>query len=114
MHQLTVLGLVLVAVTCSALPSSSDGHKRIVVENYFTTRVNNLNPQRNERWTMRYFSVTEFYEAGGPILIWLGGNAPIHEYMIDESSLLYDLARQMNGAIFAFESRFYGQNRATE
>ncbi|KAL9706703.1 hypothetical protein quinque_010221 [Culex quinquefasciatus] len=94
-------------------PASEAPSKRIVVENFFTTRIDHFDPQNTAEWTLRYLAVTDYYQPGGPILIWLGGNAPIQPYMVDESSLIYDMAREMHGAVIAFESRFYGQSWVT-
>lgn len=93
--------------------SSSDRDERIVVENYFTTRLNHFNHQQREDWTLRYLSVTEHYRPGGPILIRLSGNGPVRRDMINESSLITELAREMGGAVYAFETRFYGMSKPT-
>ncbi|XP_053690992.1 thymus-specific serine protease-like [Sabethes cyaneus] len=63
---------------------------------------------------MRYYASSDNYQPGGPILIFLGGLTPISRNLIDETTLIYEMAREWNGALFAFESRFYGQNWVTE
>lgn len=98
----------------TASTDATNPNKRIVIENFFTTRVDHFNWQNTEEWTLRYFGVTDHYLPGGPILIFLGGNQPIRTSMVDESSLIYEMAREMNGAVYAFESRFYGQSWVTE
>lgn len=98
----------------SAAATSAQPNKRLVIENFFTTRVDHFNSQNTAEWTLRYFAVTDYYIPGGPILIFLGGNQPIRTSMVDESSLIYEMAREMNGAVYAFESRFYGQSVVTE
>ncbi|XP_058817545.1 uncharacterized protein LOC131680850 [Topomyia yanbarensis] len=94
--------------------ASADPNKKVVIENFFTTRTDHFNNQNTEEWTLRYLSVTDYYLPGGPILIFLGGNRPIVPEMIDDSTLIYEMGREMNGAVFAFESRFYGSSRVTE
>lgn len=88
--------------------------KRIVIENFFTTRVDHFNAQNTDEWTLRYLTLSDWYMPGGPILIHLGGNQPIQPNMVDESSLIYEMAREMHGIVFAFETRFYGQSWVTE
>lgn len=102
------------APSTAAAATSAQPNKRLVIENFFTTRVDHFNSQNTAEWTLRYFAVTDYYIPGGPILIFLGGNQPIRTSMVDESSLIYDMAREMNGAVYAFESRFYGQSWVTE
>ncbi|KAL9696790.1 hypothetical protein quinque_016369 [Culex quinquefasciatus] len=88
--------------------------KRIVIENFFTTRIDHFNAQNTDEWTLRYLTLSDWYMPGGPILIHLGGNQPIQPNMVDESSLIYEMAREMHGIVFAFETRFYGQSWVTE
>ncbi|XP_053690996.1 thymus-specific serine protease-like [Sabethes cyaneus] len=94
--------------------SDSDSSTRPIVEHFFTTEVDHFNARNTDQWTLRYFAATENYREGGPILIFLGGFRPISPDLIDETTLIYEMAREWNGALFAFESRFYGQSRVTE
>ncbi|XP_001659434.2 putative serine protease K12H4.7 [Aedes aegypti] len=110
----TLMQQVMTKRFSSTKPAVDDPAKRIVIENFFTTRVDHFNSQNTAEWTLRYFAVTDYYMPGGPILIFLGGNQPILTSMVDESTLIYDMAREMNGAVYAFESRFYGQSFVTE
>lgn len=52
----------------------------------------------------------EFYQEGGPIFIYVGG-----EWAISAGSIsgghVYDMAREHNGYLFYTEHRFYGQSR---
>lgn len=86
----------------------------MVIENFFTTRVDHFNAQNTDEWTLQYYSSPDNYQHGGPILIFLGGNLPIRTDMVDDSSLMYELGRELNGAVYAFESRFYGQSWVTK
>ncbi|XP_055545770.1 putative serine protease K12H4.7 [Wyeomyia smithii] len=98
----------------AATSPSSDSTPRQISEHFFTTSVDHFHAQNTEQWTLRYIASTENYLPGGPILIFLGGIRPIVPEMIDETTLIYEMAQQWNGALFAFESRFYGQSRVTE
>ncbi|XP_058452736.1 thymus-specific serine protease-like [Malaya genurostris] len=94
--------------------ASANPDKAVAIENFFTTRVDHFDLQNTDEWTLRYFSVSDYYKPGGPILIFLGGFFPIGPETIGESTLIYELGQEMNGAVFAFESRFYGNSRVTE
>ncbi|XP_055545768.1 thymus-specific serine protease-like [Wyeomyia smithii] len=94
--------------------SGFDSSSRQVSEHFFTTSVDHFNAQNTEQWTLRYFASTDNYRQGGPILIFLGGLNPIIPELIGETTLIHEMAREWNGALFAFESRFYGQSRLTE
>ncbi|XP_055545771.1 putative serine protease K12H4.7 [Wyeomyia smithii] len=95
-------------------PTGFSANQRQVTEHFFTTNVDHFNAQNTDQWTLRYFASTDNYLPGGPILIFLGGITPIVPEMIDQTTLIYEMAREWNGALFAFESRFYGQSRVTE
>ncbi|XP_055545948.1 putative serine protease K12H4.7 [Wyeomyia smithii] len=100
--------------TKASTPATADTpNKQVVIENFFTTQVDHFNPQDSEEWTLRYFSASDHYLPGGPILIFLGGHTPIVPSMIDETSLIYEMAREMNGVVYAFETRFFGESRIT-
>lgn len=56
---------------------------------------------------------SQFFQNGGPIFIYLGG-----EWTISTSALMsgqiYDLAEEHNGYMFYTEHRFYGESYPTE
>ncbi|XP_058451309.1 thymus-specific serine protease-like [Malaya genurostris] len=98
-----------------SIPTATNNpDKAAVLENFFTTQVDHFNLQNTERWTLRYFSVSDYYKPGGPILIFLSGHRSLTPEMIDETTLIYEMGQEMNGAVFGFETRFYGHSRVTE
>ncbi|XP_062554238.1 putative serine protease K12H4.7 [Armigeres subalbatus] len=113
-ENLKLMQQVMTKSFASTRKGVDDPEKRIIIENFFTTRVDHFNAQNTAEWTLRYFAVTDYYIPGGPILIFLGGTSPIVTSMVDESTLIYEMARELNGAVYAFESRFYGQSIITE
>lgn len=52
------------------------------------------------------------YQAGGPIFVHVGGDFEIGTFWIEHGHL-FDIAMDLNGIVFAFETRFFGQNRPT-
>ncbi|XP_055546468.1 thymus-specific serine protease-like [Wyeomyia smithii] len=95
-------------------PARDDSSTRPISEHFFSTEVDHFNAQNTDQWTLRYFASADNYVQGGPILIFLGGTRPITPSMIDDTTLIYEMAREWNGALFAFEPRFYGESRVTE
>ncbi|GJQ77977.1 hypothetical protein Trydic_g2338 [Trypoxylus dichotomus] len=75
-------------------------------------RVDHFNPRDTRIWAMRYISNDQFFEAGGPIFIYLGG-----EWQISTSSLttgqIFDIAEQHKGYMFYTEHRYYGYSYPT-
>jgi thymus-specific serine protease len=60
----------------------------------------------------RYYSNDVHYIPGGPIFIYIGAGYEVYGNYLD-SGLVYDLAREVGGYMFATESRFYGESRPT-
>lgn len=54
----------------------------------------------------------QFFQPGGPLYVFLGGEWPITPYRL-LSSLMVDSARDMDGYMFYLEHRFYGQSFPT-
>jgi hypothetical protein len=64
-------------------------------------------------YSQRYYADDEFYQAGGPIFILVGGEWEIHQENL-LGSHLYDMAKEMNGYLFYTEHRYYGKTHPTE
>ncbi|XP_055610591.1 putative serine protease F56F10.1 [Uranotaenia lowii] len=95
----------------NATPKADKPSEHIIVEDYFTTRVDHFNLQSTDEWAMRYLIVPDYYEPGGPILISISGFGPLFPFAIGEGSLIYDMAKDLKGIVIGFEPRFYGLNR---
>ncbi|GAB0098734.1 putative serine protease K12H4.7 [Sergentomyia squamirostris] len=85
---------------------------RAVVEGWIEQQVDHYDQNNNETYQMRYLGNDEFYQPGGPIFIYVGG-----EWAISPGWILgghtYDMARELNGYLFYTEHRYYGQSRPT-
>ncbi|XP_025829221.1 thymus-specific serine protease-like isoform X2 [Agrilus planipennis] len=72
-------------------------------------RVDHFNPADNRMWDMRYIQNNEFYEEGGPMFVFIGG-----EWVISKgwatSGFFLDIARSHKDAFFYTEHRFYGDS----
>ncbi|GAB0098737.1 Peptidase S28 [Sergentomyia squamirostris] len=93
-------------------PPTPKSHPRVVSEGWIEQLLDNFDEGNNATWLMRYLANDEFYQPGGPIFIFVGG-----EWEIDPGFIIgghtYDMARELNGYLFYTEHRFYGQSRPT-
>ena len=78
-----------------------------------TQRLDHFDRQGTATWNMRYFMNDQFAAPGGPIFIYVGGQYEFYQQAMMTSGLFFDLARELNGTLFATELRFYGSNRPT-
>lgn len=58
----------------------------------------------------RYFANSEYYQDGGPIFIYVGGDFPVGTFWLEHGHM-HDIAKDLNGYIFGTETRYFGQNR---
>ncbi|XP_018335687.1 putative serine protease K12H4.7 [Agrilus planipennis] len=72
-----------------------------------TQRVDHFNPADNRTWQMRYIQNNAFYEEGGPMFVFIGGEWTISTGWIT-SGLFFDIAQMHNATLFYTEHRFYG------
>ncbi|XP_055545772.1 putative serine protease K12H4.7 [Wyeomyia smithii] len=79
----------------------------------FRTRVDHFNPQDRATFEFGYFSNDEYYQPGGPIFIFLGGNWPLGQYYIEHGHF-HDIASYEHGWLFTNEHRYYGDSVPTE
>ncbi|XP_053690988.1 putative serine protease K12H4.7 [Sabethes cyaneus] len=79
----------------------------------FRTRVDHFNPQNRATFEFGYFSNDEYYQAGGPIFIFLGGHWPLEQYFIEHGHF-HDIANYENAWLFTNEHRYYGDSVPTE
>ncbi|XP_055641290.1 putative serine protease K12H4.7 [Toxorhynchites rutilus septentrionalis] len=78
----------------------------------FRTRVDHFNPQNRETFNFGYYSNDEYYQPGGPIFIYVGGNWPVSNFFIEHGHF-HDLAARQHAWLFANEHRYYGQSIPT-
>lgn len=51
-----------------------------------------------------------YYQEGGPIFFYVGGDMEVGTWWLEHGHM-HDIARDLNGFIFGTETRFFGQNR---
>ncbi|GAB0098738.1 hypothetical protein DMENIID0001_145270 [Sergentomyia squamirostris] len=87
-------------------------NSRNIKEQWIEQYLDHFNSSNSETWKMRYFSNYEFYKKLGPLFIFVGGEWEITKNWIAEGHM-YDMAKELNGALFYTEHRFYGKSRPT-
>ncbi|KAF9574315.1 Thymus-specific serine protease [Mortierella alpina] len=68
-------------------------------------------PAENTTTTFRqrYRINSQFYKPGGPLILWLPGESPLHSLFLGRG-LSYELANATSGLLLALEHRFYGSS----
>ncbi|KAF8948879.1 hypothetical protein BGZ47_001611 [Haplosporangium gracile] len=70
---------------------------------------NSNNTHTNTTFRQYYQINQEFYKPGGPIILWLPGESPLHSLFL-QRGLAYELANATAGLLVALEHRFYGNS----
>ncbi|KAI7821399.1 serine carboxypeptidase S28-domain-containing protein [Gamsiella multidivaricata] len=63
----------------------------------------------NNTFRQYYYINSEFYKPGGPIILWIPGESPLHTLFL-RRGLAYELANATSGLLVALEHRFYGSS----
>lgn len=78
----------------------------------FSQRLDHFNPLDRREWDMRYFAVDDHYLAGGPIFIYIPGGFEVYDEFTTRG-VVYELAEETNGYVFALEHRYFGESKPT-
>lgn len=89
-----------------------------ITERFNVQPVDHYNLTDSRTFLQRYWFNDDFYQPGGPIIIFFAGfdgvlsqaapdNVPL------ESFLAFDIARESNGIVYLFENRYFGESRPT-
>uniref|UniRef100_A0A1I8PJZ8 Serine protease K12H4.7 n=1 Tax=Stomoxys calcitrans TaxID=35570 RepID=A0A1I8PJZ8_STOCA len=93
-------------------PSTGLMESRAVVTEWITQKLDHFDENEERTWEMRYMVNDEYFEEGGPMFIYLGGEWAISPGSIS-SGIFVDLAREHKGILFYTEHRYYGQSKPT-
>ncbi|XP_061386785.1 putative serine protease K12H4.7 [Musca vetustissima] len=94
-------------------PEDSHIESRAVETEWITQKLDHFDETNDGTWEMRYMSNAEYFKAGGPMIIYLGGEWAISPGSIS-SGMLADIAKEHNGMLFYTEHRYYGQSKPTK
>ncbi|KAL3276152.1 hypothetical protein HHI36_020871 [Cryptolaemus montrouzieri] len=84
----------------------------LVKTNWFPQLLDHFNPRNNTTWMQRYYVNDEYYEAGGPIFIMIGGEGEASDKWMTEGSWI-DYAKKFRALLFQVEHRYYGKSHPT-
>ncbi|XP_059621346.1 thymus-specific serine protease-like [Phlebotomus argentipes] len=85
---------------------------RFVEQDWMEQFLDHFDPANDTKWRMRYLQNGEFYQSGGPIFIYVGGEWDVSPIRLNEGHM-YDMAKEFRGFLFYTEHRFYGASRPT-
>ncbi|XP_062554900.1 putative serine protease K12H4.7 [Armigeres subalbatus] len=108
----SVLEKVLNGNPMPNIPKGYTSQNPRTVEHTFRTRVDHFNPQNRATFEFQYLSNDEYYQQGGPIFVFVGGNHPITSYFIEQGHFR-DIANYENAWLFTNEHRYYGNSTPT-
>ncbi|XP_067630738.1 putative serine protease K12H4.7 [Eurosta solidaginis] len=75
-------------------------------------KLDHFNESNTETWQMRYLMNDQYYQEGGPIFIFVGGEWAISAGGITRGHLV-DLAAEHKGILYYTEHRYYGKSKPT-
>jgi hypothetical protein len=73
--------------------------------------VDHFDPQNNGTWQQRYFANMQYYSAGGPVFLMLGGEGTANPIWLQADTQMVLWAKQFGAAMFLIEHRFYGDSQ---
>lgn len=75
--------------------------------------LDHFDSENKHTWKMRYFERHDMWKPDKPIYLFLGGEGPASPVFI-KTGIMYDLAKETGGALFAAEHRYYGKSKPFE
>ncbi|TNJ27018.1 Serine carboxypeptidase [Giardia muris] len=72
--------------------------------------VDHFSATNRETWSHRYFYNDTHYQPGGPIILFIGGEAPLSTGTVGEKYSVDFFARHLGGVKVALEHRYYGSS----
>ncbi|XP_075979471.1 putative serine protease K12H4.7 [Anticarsia gemmatalis] len=75
--------------------------------------LDHFDENENRTWYMRYFERLDYWKAEGPIYLFINGEAQASDALL-RTGILYELAKETNGAMYASEHRYYGKSQPFE
>ncbi|XP_037807828.1 putative serine protease K12H4.7 [Lucilia sericata] len=95
-------------------PPEIEVHSRAAVKTkWITQKLDHFDEENEETWQMRYMENDQYFESGGPMFIYLGGEWAISPGRIREG-IIPDMAKEHKGMLFYTEHRYYGQSKPTK
>jgi len=93
-------------------PPSYSGDRPSAEDQWFEQRLDHFNALNPTTWQQRYFSSFEYYEEGGPVFLYVGGEAAISDHWLHDGAWI-EWAKEQKAALFMLEHRYYGRSHPT-
>jgi len=77
---------------------------------WFEQTLDHFQPTDTRTWQQRYYAFHDFYESGGPVFLFIGGEGSLNE-MPGGAWFVY--AKKYKALLFAVEHRYYGMSQPT-
>jgi Serine carboxypeptidase S28 len=87
--------------------ASVDNETDATYDLWIEQQLNWFDDDDNRTWKMRYFENNEYFQDGGPIFIYVGGESTISTDQV-LAGHMYDMAKNLSGIILHTEHRYYG------
>uniref|UniRef100_A0A2H1W1T1 SFRICE_017256 n=1 Tax=Spodoptera frugiperda TaxID=7108 RepID=A0A2H1W1T1_SPOFR len=72
--------------------------------------LDHFNETETRTWKMRYFERLDLWKPKGPIYLFINGEGEASDVFL-QTGILYDLAKETNGAMYLSEHRYYGKSK---
>lgn len=93
-----------VPIACSPPPNAEWFEEQLL---------DHFDPTNVKTWRQRFYTNSEYYKAGGPVFLMIGGEGEATaKWMVQGAWVQY--AREHNALMFQLEHRFYGKSRPTK
>ncbi|XP_017778055.1 PREDICTED: putative serine protease K12H4.7 [Nicrophorus vespilloides] len=120
MRSMQVAALALLALTLTegkillkrdGLPPAGPPQTRAKAPEFgwFKQRLDHFDTTDNRTWSMRFMNQSQFFELGGPIFVFLGGEWEISSGYL-QTGQMFDMAAEHHGYMFYTEHRYYGKS----
>ncbi|XP_055921970.1 putative serine protease K12H4.7 [Eupeodes corollae] len=83
-----------------------------VATRWIEQKLDQFNESDARTWKMRYMANEQYFEEGGPVFIFVGGEWAISRGYLTGGHM-HDMAKEHKGYLFYTEHRYYGQSRPT-
>ncbi|XP_026759274.3 putative serine protease K12H4.7 [Galleria mellonella] len=80
-----------------------------IKSNWIDLPLDHFNIKEKRTWKMRYFERLDMWKPGKPIYLFMNGEGPASSAFL-KTGIMYDLAKETNGAMFLSEHRYYGKS----
>uniref|UniRef100_A0A2A4IXM3 Serine protease K12H4.7 n=1 Tax=Heliothis virescens TaxID=7102 RepID=A0A2A4IXM3_HELVI len=78
--------------------------------NWIEQPLDHFDSNETRTWKMRYFERLDLWKNKGPIYLFINGEGEASELFL-QTGIMYDLAKETNGAMFLSEHRYYGKSK---